>query len=124
MARKVKKSRIVLIGAGGSLVEELLAALRAESALGKYKIDSATIDSILAMEPSEREKCAVIYVRVPYFLRITRLLRAGTQNCEEVALQDTTSYANAERVADLTVRNFVVSNSVYDILDYFKKKVK
>ena len=122
MAKKVKKSRIVLIGAGGSLVDELLVALRAESALDKYKIDSATIDSVLAMDPSEREKCVIIYIRVPYFLRVTRLLRAGIQNCEEVALLDTTLYADAEQVADFTVRNFVITNSVSDILDYFRKR--
>ena len=122
MAKKVKKSRIVLIGAGGSLVDELLTALRAESALDKYKIDSATIDSVLAIDPSEREKCAVIYIRAPYFLRVTRLLRAGIQNCEEVALQDTTLYADAEQVADFTVRNFVITNSVAEILEYFRKR--
>jgi len=122
MARKVKKSRVVLIGAGGSLVEELLAALRAESTLDKYKIDSATISSVLAMTPDEREKCVIIYVRVPYFLRVSRLLRAGIQNCEEVALNETTLYADAERVADLTVRNFVISNSVAEILEYFRKR--
>lgn len=122
MSRKVKKSRIVLIGAGGSLVDELYAALRAESALDKYKIDSATISSVLAMAPDEREKCVIIYVRVPYFLRITRLLRAGTQNCEEVALNDTTLYADAEQVADFTVRNFVITSSVAEILEYFRKK--
>ena len=122
MARKVKKSRIVLIGAGGSLVEELLSALRAESALDKYKIESDTISSVLAMAPDEREKCVIIYIRVPYFLRVTRLLRAGIQNCEEVALLDTTLYADAEQVADFTVRNFVITNSVSDILDYFRKR--
>lgn len=122
MAKKVKKSWIVLIGAGGSLVDELLVALRAESALDKYKIDSANISSVLAMDPDEREKCVIIYVRVPYFLRVSRLLRAGIQNCEEVALNETTLYADAERVADLTVRNFVISNSVAEILEYFRKR--
>lgn len=122
MARKVKKSRIVLIGAGGSLVDELLFALREESALNKYKIDPATISSVLVMNPGEREKCVIIYVRVPYFLRVSRLLRAGIQNYEEVALKDTTLYADAERVADLTVRNFVISNSVAEILEYFRKR--
>ena len=122
MAKKVKKSWIVLIGAGGSLVDELLVALRAESALDKYKIDSANISSVLAMAPDEREKCVIIYVRVPYFLRVSRLLRAGIQNCEEVALNEITLYADAERVADLTVRNFVISNSVAEILEYFRKR--
>ena len=122
MARKVKKSRIVLIGAGGSLVDELLAALRAESALDKYKIDSATISSVLVMAPDEREKCVIIYVRVPYFLRVERLLRAGIQNCEDMALKDTTSYDDAEQVADLTVRNFVITSSVGEILEYFRKR--
>lgn len=122
MAKKIKKTRIVLIGAGGSFVAELLAALREESTLERYAIDSATIDFILIMDPDEREKCIVIYVRVPYFLRITRLLRAGIQSCEEIALRDTTLYANAEQVADMTVRNFVVTNSVSDILDYIKKR--
>lgn len=122
MARKVKKSRIVLIGAGGSLVEELLAALRAESALDKYKIDSATISSVLATAPEEREKCVIVYIRVPYFLRVERLLRAGIQNCEDMALKDTTLYDDAEQVADLTVRNFVVTSSVGEILEYFRKR--
>ena len=122
MSRKVKKSRIVLTGAGGSLVDELLSALREESAIDKYKIDSANISSVLAMAPDEREKCVIIYVRVPYFLRVSRLLRAGIQNCEKVALNDTTLYADAERVADLTVRNFVISNSVAEILEYFRKR--
>ena len=122
MARKVKKSRIVLVGAGGSLVEELLTALRAESALDKYKIDSATISSVLAMDPSEREKCVIIYVRVPYFLRAERLIRSGIQNWEDMALKDTTSYADAEQVADLTVRNFVITSSVAEILEYFRKR--
>ena len=122
MSRKVKKSWIVLTGAGGSLIDELLAALREESTLDKYKIDSATISSVLAMAPDEREKCVIIYVRVPYFLRVSRLLRAGIQNCEEVALNETTLYADAERVADLTVRNFVISNSVAEILEYFRKR--
>ena len=122
MSRKVKKSRIVLTGAGGSLVDELLAALREETALDKYKIDSGSISSVLAMTPDEREKCVIIYVRVPYFLRVSRLLRAGIQNCEEVALNDTTLYADAEQVADLTVRNFVISNSVSEILEYFRKR--
>jgi hypothetical protein len=122
MARKVKKSRIVLIGAGGSLVEELLTALRAESALDKYKIDSATISSVLEMAPDEREKCVIVYIRVPYFLRVERLLRAGIQNCEDMALKDTTLYDDAEQVADLTVRNFVVTSSVGEILEYFRKR--
>ena len=122
MAKKVKKSRIVLVGAGGSLVEELLTALRAESALDKYKIDSATISSVLAMDPSEREKCVIIYVRVPYFLRAERLIRSGIQNWEDMALKDTTSYADAEQVADLTVRNFVITSSVAEILEYFRKR--
>ena len=122
MSRKVKKSRIILVGAGGSLVDELLSALREESAIDKYKIDSANISSVLAMAPDEREKCVIIYVRVPYFLRVSRLLRAGIQNCEEVALNETTLYADAERVADLTVRNFVISNSVAEILEYFRKR--
>ena len=121
MARKVKKSRIVLIGAGGSLVEELLAALRAESTLDKYKIDSATIDSVLAIDPSEREKCVIIYIRVPYFLRAERLIRSGMQNWEDMALNDTTLYADAEQVADFTVRNFVITSSVSEILEYFRK---
>ena len=60
MAKKVKKSWIVLIGAGGSLVDELLVALREESAIDKYKIDSANISSVLAMAPDEREKCVII----------------------------------------------------------------
>ena len=122
MAKKVKKSWIALIGAGGSLVDELLVALREESAIDKYKIDSANISSVLAMAPDEREKCVIIYVRVPYFLRVSRLLRAGIQNCEEVALNETTLYADAEQVADLTVRNFVISNSVAEILEYFRKR--
>ena len=122
MSRKVKKSRIVLTGAGGSLVDELLSALREESAIDKYKIDSANISSVLAMAPDEREKCVIIYVRVPYFLRVSRLLRAGIQNCEEVALNETTLYADAERVADLTVRNFVITSSVGEILEYFRKR--
>ena len=122
MSRKVKKSRIILIGAGGSLVDELLSALREESTLDKYKIDSGSISSVLAMTHDEREKCVIIYVRVPYFLRVSRLLRAGIQNCEEVALNETTLYADAERVADLTVRNFVISNSVAEILEYFRKR--
>ena len=122
MARKVKKSRIVLIGAGGSLVEELLTALREESALDKYKIDSATISSVLAMDPSEREKCVIIYIRVPYFLRAERLIRSGMQNWEDMALNDTTLYADAEQVADFTVRNFVITSSVSEILEYFRKR--
>ena len=122
MAKKVKKSRIVLIGAGGSLVDELLVALREESALDKYKIDSATIDSVLAIDPSEREKCVIIYIRVPYFLRAERLIRSGMQNWEDMALKDTTSYADAEQVADLTVRNFVITSSVAEILEYFRKR--
>ena len=122
MSRKVKKSRIILNGAGGSLVDELLSALREESAIDKYKIDSANISSVLAMTPDEREKCVIIYVRVPYFLRVSRLLRAGIQNCEEVALNETTLYADAEQVAELTVRNFVISNSVAEILEYFRKR--
>lgn len=122
MSKKIKKNQIMLIGAGGSLVNELLNALREEVALVKYTIDSTTIDSILAMGNAERERCVVIYVRVPYFLRATRLLRSGIQNCEKIALKDTALYANAEQVADITVRNFVVTNSVYDILNYFKKR--
>jgi len=122
MPRKVKKTRIVLFGPQGSHIDQLAEALRNESSLEKYKIDVVGIERIKVMSPEEREKCVIIYVRVPSFLRKDRLSRVSTPNGDDIVSKDTIKYANAEQVADLTVRNFVVSVSVDTVVEYLKKR--
>ena len=73
-----------------------------------------------------KKKIVVVYIRVPPFLRIARMSRRG--DAEEAIVDritfDEVAFKDAESVADLVVRNFVLTETIDTILDYLKKRVK
>ena len=73
-----------------------------------------------------KKKIVVVYIRVPPFLRIARMSRRGDsdESIVDRVTFDEVAFKGAEEVADLVVRNFVLTETIDTILDYLKKKVK
>ena len=71
-----------------------------------------------------KKRVIVIYVHAPAFLCIARMQKRG--DTDEMIAQraafDAQAFKDCEAMADLTVRNIVLSESIATILDYLKKK--
>ena len=73
-----------------------------------------------------KKRVIVIYVHAPAFLRMERMQRRGDTGAmidQRIAF-DSEAFKDCEAMADLTVRNIVLSQSIETILDYLKPKKK
>jgi len=73
-----------------------------------------------------KKRVIVVYIHAPTFLRMERMRRRGdtAEMIDQRVAFDVEAFKDCEAMADLTVRNFVLTESIEVILDYLKKKVK
>ena len=73
-----------------------------------------------------KKKVIIVYVHAPTFLRMERMQKRGDapEAIDERVCFDAVAFKGAMEMADLVVRNFVLSESVDTILNYLNKKVK
>lgn len=73
-----------------------------------------------------KKKVIIVYIHAPTFLRMERMQKRGDapEAIDERVCFDAVAFKGAMEMADLVVRNFVLSESIETIIDYLKKKVK
>ena len=71
-----------------------------------------------------KKRVIVIYIHAPAFLRMERMQRRGDSGemIDRRIEFDAQAFKDCEAMADLTVRNIVLSESIATILDYLKKR--